>query len=105
MNVSGRKLRRWFSPGARARLLRICESRRFALDTVRRKNDHHKLKLICEAAWNMSYRGFLFVQHEKHGLLLLHCTRKKNKPHHWQLPGGHIDKADFDQGSFVQFAC
>ena len=41
------------------------------------------------------YRGFLLLRHEEHGLLLLHCTRKKNKPPHWQLPGGHIDEPEF----------
>lgn len=42
------------------------------------------------------YRGFVFVVHQNHGLLLLHCTRKKNKPPHWQLPGGHVDQDEFD---------
>lgn len=41
------------------------------------------------------YRGFLLVQHVEHGLLLLHCTRKKNKGPHWQLPGGRIDETEF----------
>lgn len=41
------------------------------------------------------YRGFLFVVHETHGLMLLHCTRKKNKGPHFQLPGGHIDENEF----------
>jgi 8-oxo-dGTP pyrophosphatase MutT (NUDIX family) len=41
------------------------------------------------------YRGFIFVVHDKYGLLLLHCTRKKNKPPHWQIPGGHIDDPEF----------
>lgn len=41
------------------------------------------------------YRGFVFVVHEQHGLLLLHCTRKKKKGPHHQLPGGHIDEPEF----------
>jgi 8-oxo-dGTP pyrophosphatase MutT (NUDIX family) len=41
------------------------------------------------------YRGFLFVVHENHGLMLLYCTRKKKKGAHWQLPGGHIDQEEF----------
>mmetsp|Transcript_12863 Transcript_12863/g.24434 ORF Transcript_12863/g.24434 Transcript_12863/m.24434 type:complete len:230 (-) Transcript_12863:33-722(-) len=41
------------------------------------------------------YRGFIFLVHEEFGLLLLHCTRKKSKPPHWQLPGGHIDEDEF----------
>lgn len=41
------------------------------------------------------YRSFIFVVHEQHGLLLLHCTRKKNKGPHHQLPGGHIDEPEF----------
>ena len=44
------------------------------------------------------YRGFLFVVHPKHGLLLLHCTRKKRKPPHWQVPGGHIDEPELATG-------
>lgn len=41
------------------------------------------------------FRGFIFVLHEEYGLLLLRCTRKKNKPPHWQLPGGHVDEKEF----------
>jgi hypothetical protein len=41
------------------------------------------------------YRGFLFVTHETHGFMLLRCTRKKSKPPHWQLPGGHVDDEEF----------
>jgi hypothetical protein len=43
------------------------------------------------------YRGFIFVMHETLGLMLLHCTRKKSKGPHWQLPGGHIDDHEFLQ--------
>jgi len=41
------------------------------------------------------YRGFIFVLHENNGIMLLHCNRKKNKPPHWQLPGGHVDEHEF----------
>ena len=44
---------------------------------------------------NHDYKSFIFVLHEEYGLLLLHCTRKKKKPPHWQLPGGHVDENDF----------
>ena len=40
------------------------------------------------------YRCFLLVVHEG-SFMLLHCTRKKKKPHHWQLPGGNIDGFEF----------
>uniref|UniRef100_A0A7R9ZTJ3 Nudix hydrolase domain-containing protein n=1 Tax=Pseudo-nitzschia arenysensis TaxID=697910 RepID=A0A7R9ZTJ3_9STRA len=43
------------------------------------------------------YRAFCLLIHRKHGALLLHCTRKKKKPPHYQLPGGHIDHSDFKQ--------
>lgn len=43
------------------------------------------------------YRSFIFIIHEDHGLLLLHCTRKKSKPPHWQLPGGHTDDFEFEE--------
>ena len=41
------------------------------------------------------YRGFVFCLHPQHGFMLLHCTRKKKKPNHFQLPGGHIDAFEF----------
>lgn len=43
------------------------------------------------------YKAFCLLLHRKHGGLLLHCTRKKTKPPHYQLPGGHIDHGDFRQ--------
>lgn len=43
------------------------------------------------------YRAFCLLIHRKHGALLLHCTRKKKKPPHYQLPGGHIDNCEFQQ--------
>ncbi len=42
------------------------------------------------------YKAFIFATHAEHGLLLLHCTRKKNKPPHYQVPGGHVDVEDFE---------
>ena len=42
------------------------------------------------------YKAFIFATHPLHGLLLLHCTRKKKKGPHYQAPGGHVDKEDFD---------
>jgi 8-oxo-dGTP pyrophosphatase MutT (NUDIX family) len=42
-----------------------------------------------------NYRAFVFVLHDEHGILLLRCTRKKNKPDHWQIPGGRIDEHEF----------
>lgn len=44
----------------------------------------------------IDYTGFIFVVHEEHGMLLLHCTRKPKKGHHFQLPGGHIDDHEFE---------
>lgn len=40
-------------------------------------------------------RAFLVLIHPDHGLLALHCTRKKKKPPHYQVPGGHVDKEDW----------
>lgn len=45
---------------------------------------------------NEDYRAFLFATHPAYGMLLLHCTRKKKKPPHFQAPGGHVDKEDFE---------
>jgi 8-oxo-dGTP pyrophosphatase MutT (NUDIX family) len=44
---------------------------------------------------SVDYRGFLFVVHDVHGLMLLRCTRKKSKGPHWQVPGGHVDEPEF----------
>jgi 8-oxo-dGTP pyrophosphatase MutT (NUDIX family) len=44
---------------------------------------------------SVDYRGFVFVVHKTYGLVLLHCTRKKKKGPHFQLPGGHIDEPEF----------
>lgn len=41
------------------------------------------------------YRGFIFVVHEEHGMVLLKCTRKKSKGPHFQVPGGHVDEPEF----------
>lgn len=45
------------------------------------------------------YRGFVFAIHPEYGYVLLHCTRKKNKPNHFQLPGGHIDGFEFKEAA------
>lgn len=43
------------------------------------------------------YRAFCLLIHRKQGGILLHCTRKKRKPPHYQLPGGHVDRGEFNQ--------
>ena len=43
------------------------------------------------------YRAFCLLIHRKQGAVLLHCTRKKRKPPHYQLPGGHVDGYEFKQ--------
>lgn len=60
----------------------------------------HPLEFDSQARFDFSardYRAFCLLLHRKHGALLLHCTRKKKKPPHYQLPGGHIDQDDFRQ--------
>mmetsp|Transcript_19319 Transcript_19319/g.23194 ORF Transcript_19319/g.23194 Transcript_19319/m.23194 type:complete len:207 (+) Transcript_19319:128-748(+) len=57
-------------------------------------NDNGNGKVLVDYH-TTDYRGFAFVRHVTHGLLLLHCTRKPQKGHHFQLPGGHIDEAEF----------
>jgi len=52
-------------------------------------------RILVDDYQTQDYRGFLLVRHETYGLMLLHCTRKKSKPPHWQLPGGHIDEPEF----------
>jgi hypothetical protein len=41
------------------------------------------------------YRGFCLCIHPTFGLMMLHCTRKKNKGPHYQLAGGHVDEPEF----------
>mmetsp|Transcript_2226 Transcript_2226/g.4795 ORF Transcript_2226/g.4795 Transcript_2226/m.4795 type:complete len:294 (+) Transcript_2226:36-917(+) len=41
------------------------------------------------------YRAFIFALHQTHGMLLLYCSRKKKKSPHFQAPGGHVDREDF----------
>jgi 8-oxo-dGTP pyrophosphatase MutT (NUDIX family) len=57
-----------------------------------------KSKVLVDYKAN-DFRGFIFVVHSAYGLLLLQCTRKKNKPLHWQLPGGHIDNPEFEEAA------
>ena len=52
---------------------------------------------------DVDYRGFVFVVHGTHGLLLLHCTRKKKKGSHYQLPGGHVDDNEFESSGKLIF--
>jgi NTP pyrophosphohydrolases including oxidative damage repair enzymes len=47
----------------------------------------------------IDYRGFVFVIHNTHGMLLLHCTRKPKKGPHYQLPGGHVDDFEFEHAA------
>jgi 8-oxo-dGTP pyrophosphatase MutT (NUDIX family) len=46
---------------------------------------------------NHDYRAFCLLIHRQYGAILLHCTRKKKKPPHYQLPGGHVDETEFQQ--------
>jgi hypothetical protein len=43
------------------------------------------------------YKAFCLLIHKDVGAVLLHCTRKKKKPPHYQLPGGHVDGYEFKQ--------
>mmetsp|Transcript_24404 Transcript_24404/g.37646 ORF Transcript_24404/g.37646 Transcript_24404/m.37646 type:complete len:210 (-) Transcript_24404:537-1166(-) len=54
-----------------------------------------KTTVNVDALLKSNYRAFLFVVHRSYGTLLLHCTRKAKKGPHYQLPGGHVDEADF----------
>lgn len=50
---------------------------------------------------NNKYSSFIFVIHEHYGMILLYCTRKKKKGPHYQIPGGHLDEADFHNSSIA----
>jgi len=43
------------------------------------------------------YRAFCLLIHKKEGAVLLHCTKKRRKPPHYQLPGGNVDGYEFKQ--------
>ena len=43
------------------------------------------------------YRSFCLLIHRRQGGVILHCSRKKQKPPHYQLPGGHVDDCEFKQ--------
>jgi len=45
------------------------------------------------------FRAFVFAVHPNYGMLLLHCTRKPKKGHHFQLPGGHLDDSEFESAA------
>lgn len=47
------------------------------------------------------YKAFILPIHPDHGILLLYCTRKKSKGPHHQLPGGHVDKEDFEEAGKI----
>ena len=59
--------------------------------------DYEKTNIMDIAS--ADYRGFVFAIHPEHGHVLLHCTRKKKKPNHFQLPGGHIDGFEFKEAA------
>lgn len=68
------------------------------------KNAKHQSDLLFlqetsndDIAAKHDYRGFVICLHDTYGLLLLHCTRKKNKPPHYQLPGGHVDDFELNE--------
>jgi len=44
-------------------------------------------------------RAFCLLIHKKEGAVLLHCTKKRRKPPHYQLPGGNVDGYEFKQVS------
>jgi len=41
------------------------------------------------------FRSFVFLLHNRYGMLLLYNTNKETKGPHYNLPGGHLEKRDF----------
>ena len=62
-------------------------------------NNSNAVALDWYKSSRIDYRGFIFIIHVKYGLLMLHCTRKKSKPPHYQCPGGHIDNIEFENAT------
>eukprot|EP00984_Skeletonema_dohrnii_P010215 scaffold3992_cov141-Skeletonema_dohrnii-CCMP3373.AAC.2 len=71
-------------------------STQIIITTQQHNNNPTNMSDLNHDYTNDDYRAFLFGQHPIHGLLLLYCSRKKKKPPHFQAPGGHVDKEDFD---------
>jgi 8-oxo-dGTP pyrophosphatase MutT (NUDIX family) len=71
------------------------------VEHVLKVSQQHSLTFDPEARVDFSkcdYRAFCLLIHSGLGAaVLLHCTRKKKKAPHYQLPGGHIDGAEFKQ--------
>ena len=43
-----------------------------------------------------SLRGFVVARHPRHGVLLLQADKAKKGGLHYQLPGGHVDRAELE---------
>mmetsp|Transcript_8784 Transcript_8784/g.23717 ORF Transcript_8784/g.23717 Transcript_8784/m.23717 type:complete len:248 (-) Transcript_8784:805-1548(-) len=72
----------------------------FATSNDTPTNEANKATQESQPFWKEhDFRGFAFVHHREHGLLLLKCTRKLTKPVHYQLPGGHVDDFEFEAAS------
>ena len=54
-------------------------------------------KIKIDFSDTTDYKAFCLLIHQDVGAVLLHCTRKKKKPPHYQLPGGHVDGDEFTQ--------
>ena len=70
------------------------------IDALLELSRGHSLSFDSRARFDIStndYRAFCLLIHRKQGAVLLHCTRKKQKPPHYQLPGGHVDSCEFKQ--------
>jgi 8-oxo-dGTP pyrophosphatase MutT (NUDIX family) len=65
--------------------------------------DQQNYDATIDLSQGVDYRAFGLLIHKTYGAILLHCTRKKKKPPHYQLPGGHVDADDFQKTIIVDF--
>ena len=71
-----------------------------SLDYPLKMSQQYSMKFDSKITIDFSdtdYKAFCLLIHKDVGAVLLHCTRKKKKPPHYQLPGGHVDGYEFTQ--------
>jgi 8-oxo-dGTP pyrophosphatase MutT (NUDIX family) len=80
--------------------LQICHQRYQTTSACDPLLDQQKYDAIIDLSHGVDYRAFGLLIHKKYGAILLYCTRKKKKPPHFQLPGGHVDADEFQKAVF-----
>jgi 8-oxo-dGTP pyrophosphatase MutT (NUDIX family) len=80
--------------------LQVCHQRYQTTSACDPMLDKQKYDATIDLSQGVDYRAFGLLIHKKYGAILLHCTRKKKKPSHYQLPGGHVDAYEFQKSVY-----